>query len=204
MRGRILGGIALALFLSLLIIGCGSEDPVNVVQPDNLENNNLLGAPLAKGSAWHDLSDTQRNQKILEEAESWAGQKGGQCKEWVRAVVKNASGGIVNIPSTYTGAGTYYLAKWTPEYPSSDAAVVRRSTSNICNYWSSFSAGQIVQMRHDYKGATPHTMIIILPTPWGFWVGDSNWYLNEKVYGHWISSSWFSSHLDAWTVYQIK
>jgi hypothetical protein len=51
-------------------------------------------------AGWHDFTQSQRNQAIVNEAESWTtGEYGNTCKEWIRTVVKNASNYAVNIPS---------------------------------------------------------------------------------------------------------
>ena len=160
--------------------------------------------PVQATSYWHNLVDSERNQLILDEAQSQVGCYGGQCKAWVQNVVWDASWDTVWLPLNYYNPGdTYHLARWSPE--NSDVSVVLRSTSLISNYAGWFKPGQIIQMRH-HAGAsnTPHTMIIKLAMPWGFMVIDSNWDGTGYVSEHWISASWLDSYVDAWTVYQIK
>lgn len=163
-----------------------------------------MTAMSVQASYWHDLTDNERNQLILSEAQSWVDKYSGQsCKVWVQNLVWTASWETVWLPLNYYNPdNTYHLARWEPE--NSDVSVVLCSTLLISDYWWMFKPGQIIQMRHSAGGTTPHTMIIKSATYYGFIVIDSNWASDGYVREHWISGSWFASYVEAWTVYQIK
>jgi hypothetical protein len=208
MKVRFAGGMAILLFLAIVwIIGCGDQ----IDRPTNSEEFSLSPVSAAPAGYWHILTDGERNQLIIDKARTQIGcvYKGnGQCKGWVQTTVWNVSWNTVWLPANYTccPSDPYYLAKWDPETPT-DVKAVLRGTSNICCYWACFKPGQIVQMRHDYQGGTPHTMILETLSSSGFTVIDCNWDPKSspnKVSEHWISSSWFRDHCKAWTVYQVK
>ena len=163
-------------------------------------------------SYWSSLTDEDRNQLILNEAQGQIGNIGGQCKEWVQDTVWYASWYTRWLPQNYYNPSSeWHLAKW---YDSSGVEVVCKATEeygsyplrspDICDYWWMIKPGQIIQMRHNDGGITPHTVIVKSATPWGFSVIDSNWNGDLKVRQHWISVSWFEDHTEAWTVYQVK
>ena len=107
----------------------------------------LLKPKPVEAAGWHSSSQAYRNSLIL----NWAWNDYGQtfapnCKEWVRRVVKNASGGIVNIPSTNSDNCTW---AWSQD-------VWGYNMSRAIQY---AQPGEIVQMRLRYDPWL-HTAIV--------------------------------------------
>ena len=72
----------------------------------------------AVAGGWHTWPQYVRNQAIIDETHEYNNTYVGlNCKLWVRKVVKDASGGLVTIPSTSSN-----LYTWNP-----DSNVVGRS-----------------------------------------------------------------------------
>lgn len=114
----------------------------------------------AKATAgWHDWTQQQRNQAIVNRAyddnNAWVGES---CKEWVRTVVYDASSGAVTIPSTHPDLYYWY----------SHAYVVGRS--GLIQY---AQPGEIVQMK--LTSGYPHTAIVVSVSAYGVTFIESNW-----------------------------
>lgn len=112
-------------------------------------------------AGWHELSQSSRNQAIINTACRDLNKKVGlSCKEWVQKVVKNASGGAVAVPQTVDPPGYYWYC--------SRYAVGK--TGRIENA----KPGEIVQM--DLTNyVNPHTAIILSVSTKGVTFIECNW-----------------------------
>jgi hypothetical protein len=214
--------ILIAVALVFALVGCSNERD-EVIAPDselqstlavaedadfaeeNLSNLNIAAAPGA--SNWHNLSDSQRNQFILDEARKWITNPlswGGQCKWWLQNKVVNvASGGAVYLPQNFSSPGhTYHLAKWKN---SSDVQVVWQGAYYCpARFASNLKPGHIIQMRFQDGGL--HTALIESVNAYNMMWIDANWSPNndELVRRHYFGLGDWSRKVEAWTVYQIK
>jgi len=145
-------------------------------------------------AGWHDLTQTQRNQAIIDEAQSWTtGDDGGQCKEWVRTVVLNASGNLVNIPSNDGYCEWGY-----------DAYVKERNVDIM-----SVTAGDLVQMTlSSAYGSGPHTLVVLWRGLSGILVRESDWCnpaTCETVHeSRFVTYSTFDAMVTCYTIYYIE
>ncbi len=112
-------------------------------------------------AGWHDLTQAQRNQAIINEANSYSnGSYGGQCKVWVQNVVYDASGSSVWLPTNADNCSWNY----------SPYAVAR------CGLLDWVSAGEIIQMQlSSAYGSGPHTLIVTSNNGSQITVKESNW-----------------------------
>ncbi len=177
--------------------------------------------PEPGGGSWDDLSDDEKNEKILEEAEAWINKEGGQCKEWIQKVVNIVSGygGPSYLPLNYIKAGDpYNKARWLD---SPNVKVVwQRAYQTPAEFPHVNSVlfppeelikpGNIIQYRKqgDYNNAVDstglHTALIkFVDSQTMTWI-DSNWYGQGQVRRHDFSLSDWAAKIEAWTVYQIK
>lgn len=160
----------------------------------------LLFAITTNAQSWGEMSQAQKNIAILSYAMSIKnGTYGGQCKVWVRDVVKKVSG--KTIPSNAEDPKDY---QWL-----SSKDVIKRKIAHA----GLMSAGDIVQMKLLSNGI-PHTAIVI-----GVYQGapgyvsfiDSNWFgykgadYSERVYTHTMTIPEFNKKMGTqYTVYNIK
>lgn len=156
----------------------------------------VTAASAAVTTGWHNLSQTQRNRLILARANQDLGRNTGlQCKEWVRQVVKDASGNEVVIPSTrsnnYEWNGHRYVASYSRTCPPRGIA-----------------PGHIIQMvwTNQSNGVTnPHTAIILSSTSSGMTWIDCNWLRDERVRIHEVTYEQFERSTGyRFTVYKIR
>ena len=110
-------------------------------------------------AGWHDTTQTDRNQRIVTQAQHDLGLAGGECKVWAYDVVRVASyyaGGPavpVYLPATdNNGYGYAWVNDGTGNAVSSGALTP-----------SSMVPGMIIQMRIRYANGTygPHTAIVL-------------------------------------------
>jgi hypothetical protein len=137
-------------------------------------------------AGWHDWTQTERNQAIVDETANWDdGDYGGSCKVWAQTVVYNASGSWL-IPLNSSNAC----------YWQDGSYVVGRS-----GYIENAVPGEIIQM--DLGGNSPHTAIVIANGPYGVTFRESNWNLDNKVGTRYISHSSFYNQVSCFTIYYV-
>jgi hypothetical protein len=154
----------------------------------------IVTTAVAATTGWHGLSQSQRNSRILNRADDDLNQNVGMsCKEWVRRVVRNASGGEVGIPSNqndYTWNSHPYVYRCPQPYPIS---------------W--VQPGQIIQMRWTNANgtSTPHTAIVLSRTSTSMTWIDSNWQGDEVVRTHSMTYSHFNNRVgNNYNIYEIR
>ena len=150
-----------------------------------------VASPASAG--WHDLTQAQRNQAIVDEANSWSnGSDGGQCKEWVQShVVWDASEQAVWLPTN----DDYCSWNYHPY-------VVGMST--IIDW---VNPGEIIQMKlSSTYGGGPHTLIVTANDGEDeVTVKESNWCANdcEEVGSRTLTYQQFYDMVDCYSVYYI-
>jgi len=131
--------------------------------------------------SWTSLTQTQRNQAIINAGYTQLGTNGGSCKDWIRSVVQNASnaagGPQRNIPSTQASPNDYM---WN----SDPYAIGQSTTMKIA------ALGWIIQMRLKQSSNPslhiPHTAILYSRDSNGFTFLDSNWQNDNVVRLHYM------------------
>lgn len=116
-------------------------------------------------AGWHELTQSDRNQRIVAQAQYDLGKVGGACIIWVRDVVRVASNqaGGPGIPVLIPNATAW---NGVP-----DEGYQWLSDPNVTSYGSlplgSVVPGMIIQMRTSYKsgGYGPHTAIVLANSP---------------------------------------
>ncbi len=171
-----LASLLLAVCLLSLMAGCEKQEQsvtapaesVQVDQPDlsaPSEQAEKAGPTLADKAWWRGLSQTARNQAILERAWQDNGRNVGlNCKQWVTKVVLEASKAVVNLPRTLPDGNGWYFD--TSPYTVSMSANIRNSQPGwiVQTNWKTASGG-----------TTPHTLIVAGRGPTGVYVIESNW-----------------------------
>ena len=112
-------------------------------------------------NSWHRLTQADRNQRIINTAYQDIGRKLGECKPWIRDVVRHASQDHVIIPSTVSPPNDWY---WNSD-PYNHAIGFSARLEDI-------PVGNIIQMR--LKNGTPHTAIVAARTRDGVKFLESN------------------------------
>ncbi len=147
---------------------------------------------------WHGLSQSERDSRILSRARSYSSgtYTGMSCKEWVRRVVRDASGNVVTIPATSSN-----------DYQWESSADVYGYAATQCPP-RGIDSGRIIQMiwTNQSNGRTnPHTAIITSITSTGMnWI-DCNWNGDQRVQRHFVSFSDFNTRVrNNYTVYKIR
>jgi hypothetical protein len=136
---------------------------------------------------WHSWSQYIRNQAIIDQTYQYNNTYVGlNCKLWVRKVVKDASGGLVTIPSTSSN-----LYTWIP-----DNNVVGRS--GLLQY---AQPGEIVQML--LKSGIEHTAIVLAVAPTGVTFIESNWNGDEVVHTRFVTFTKFKEQVRSFSIYYI-
>jgi hypothetical protein len=137
-------------------------------------------------AGWHDWSQMERNQAIVDETANWDdGDDGGQCKIWVQEIVYDASGsGLIPLNSNDACEWQY------------GAYVIGRS-----GYIEYASPGEIIQM--DLGDNSPHTAIVIANSSYGVIFRESNWNLDEEVGTRYVSYSTFYNQVECFTIYYV-
>ena len=80
------------LLLIFFVVGCGGDSG-----NEKTANGDVGG--ISTNKDWNELSQTERNQRIIDEAlGDFRKNVGVSCKVWVQNVVRNASDGNVGIP----------------------------------------------------------------------------------------------------------
>lgn len=152
----------------------------------------ITGATKAM-AGWHDWTQQQRNQAIVDRAyednNDWVGVS---CKEWVRTVVYDASIGTITIPATHPDL--YY---WYPH-----TYVVGRSA--LIQY---AQPGEIVQMK--LNSGYPHTAIVVSVSAYGITFIESNWdntpenYSDAYVHTRYVTFTDFYNQVENYTIMYI-
>ena len=127
-------------------------------------------------TSWHDLSQTKRNERILDRAYEDEDKFGGWCKEWVQDIVFDASNGAVYPPPNHKKKDRW---KHDPKkYPGSKYCIGR------CGPITSARPGEIVQIRWKTSYVplpnNLHTFIVVSVNSSSITVIDSNG-KNKKI-----------------------
>ena len=153
---------------------------------------------------WHELSQSQRNQKILERAYKDLHQKTKECKAWVQDVVYSASNGDVYPPITDMN----HKDRWIddPEKTDSEYCIGR------CASIRSAKPGEIVQLRWK-ESYVPlpnnlHTFIVVSVNASTITVIDSNAENRQIVSERELPISDFDgsddAKVDSFSIYTIR
>lgn len=150
----------------------------------------LFGAVLPVEAQWHNWSQGQRNNAIVNRALSQNGNYTGlECKHWVQTVVANASSGAVWLPQNQPN-----LYQW---YSSTDVSAVPYSPAIY-----SAASGSIIQMKWN---GTPHTAIVYSTSGSGMWWIDCNWNGDRRVTMHFVSYNQFAAACgNSHSVYYVR
>ena len=201
------------LFFLLIfsMIGCGEDSP-SILKPetqptvfeDDPISDDMPAAPAALSTSWHALSQSQRNQKILDRAYKDLGKNlgdpAGQCKTWVQAVVYGASGGKVYPPKT----DMKHKDRWIddPENTDSEYCIGR------CGPITSARPGEIVQVRWKENYVDPplnlHTFIVVSVSASTITVIDSNRKNKTTVRDEPLNIDEFKANADSFSIYYIR
>lgn len=147
-----------------------------------------LGSATQAVSGWHSLSQTARNQAIVNETMNWyEGQWGDTCKKWVQLYV---------VPNTSSLSGLIPLNGSNACYWQPGSYVVGRS-----GYIGSAMPGEIIQM--DLGGNNPHTAVVIANGSTSVTFKESNWNLDNKVRTRTVSHSTFYTQVSCFTIYYV-
>lgn len=201
--------ILFVIFASLLmisVVGCGEESE-QILDPDSMDETSEKGSsPLVV--IWHALSQSEKNQRILQVALDDYGVKVRKsCKEWVRKVIKQASNEHVNIPSNTSNGDS-----WKPD----TAGHAIRYRYNRSPALLETSPGHIVQMQ--WKAGVGsrdseynmHTAIVLSVLPNGVFFIESNYDNTPKnvedavVNIRFVSEKEFQEQVQAFSVYYIQ
>lgn len=167
------------------------EQSPQASMPESTSINSQSAATLAATTAstgWTTIPQWFRNQLIFQTAFAYNNQYVGlECKPWVTAVVKRASGGLVNLPATSPDAYGY---EW---YPS-------RYVARVMTGIRGAFPGAIVQMNLSYR--KPHTLIVYRVNDTSVDVIESNWKLDRTVRTRNVPFSDFDK-MYAYRIYQV-
>jgi hypothetical protein len=156
----------------------------------------VSSAAFALSTSWHDLSQSERNQRILSDGhEDLNDDVGVSCKIWVRNIVREASGNLVTIPSTKSNGYQWY------SHPDVYAVPQPSPVEWV-------TPGCIIQMKwRNQNGTTyPHTAIVVSKNSSGMTWIDSNWNGDQVVRTHFVSYSQFYTAVQGYryTLYYIE
>lgn len=146
-------------------------------------------------TSWSSMTQAERNMAILYRADRDNGRYVGlNCKEWVRRVLLDASGGLVYLPQTLPNESGWYFA-------------YSRYLVGMCGGIRYVNQGWIVQMnwRRTDGVIIPHTLIIAGRSPSGIYVIESNWCMNNcmTVAYRWISFTDFEARAVRYSCYYV-
>lgn len=119
-------------------------------------------------NSWHRLTQTDRNQRIINTAYQDLGRRRGQCKTWIQEVVLRASQVHVPLPLNATSPNNWY---WESD-PYNHAIGMSMRLENV-------PVGNIIQMR--LQNGTPHTAIVAGRTRDGVTFLESNRHNNDET-----------------------
>ncbi len=149
-------------------------------------------------AGWHDLSQAQRNQAIIDRAYQDDGDLVGvSCKEWVRTVVTEASNYSIIIPSNDD-----YPCSWRTDQTYSQYCIGR------CGYIQWANPGEIIQMV--FNNGTPHTAIVVEKTATTITFIESNWdntpndYSDVYVKPREVTFTEFNNSIQCFSIYFIQ
>ena len=209
-----------SFLLIFCVIGCG-EDSASILQPETQPavspvafedvpiSNDVPAAPRmcpvipmcvmppqSVDLGWHEISQVQRNRKIIDRAFEDLGKRGGQCKAWVYHVVLSASGDKVRLPRNNMAVKDSWF--------DSEFAEGRKASITTAK------PGEIVQIRWKEHIAPPwnlHTLIVVSVDPHEITFIDSNWKGDEMVGERTKKISIFegdNAWAESFTIYTIK
>lgn len=172
---------------------------------------------------WGTLSQSDRNARIVSQAQSEVGQLAGQCKTFATEVVRIASNQANGLYGTYSDSYTRWLpltADWVSyqDYSSyywsnsdSNYQYVVATSGNGTSPLFGAVPGSIIQMRIKLAsgGYTPHTTIVEVnnTSTQVLTLIESNYNGDGYVKRRWINYPDFVNALEAnyeYTIYQIK
>jgi len=147
-------------------------------------------------TSWHGLSQGERNIRIMVCAMGDLGDNVNlECKEWVRDVVRRASGGKVIIPSTKPNQYQWYSHPHVQSY------------SRGCPP-PGVAPGRVIQMvwhNQSNSNVSPHTAIVTNVTNTGMTWVESNWSGDRTVRIRNVSYLEFQRCVgNEYTLYRIK
>ena len=161
-------------------------------------------SPKAVGSGsndWHDMSQSERNDAILDRADDdLSDEVGESCKEWVRTVIEDASNGHVIIP---------------PNNNSGDSWELDEHVFGFCTSILNAKPGEIVQMRWKDNPDVPedfniHTAIVYSVSGSGVRFIESNYDTTpgpegpEYVTKRYVSEDDFNKQVKSFTICRIR
>lgn len=207
MRKKVILVILLLAAVLFMINGCAKNNPVRSKQTDmpkmnlatDLGNQTIIKddnqAMPTEAVSWSSMSQAERNMAILYRADRDNGKFVNlNCKEWVRRVVLDASGGLVYLPQTLPNESGWYFAS-------------SRFLVGMCGGIRSVNQGWIVQMnwRRTDGVIIPHTLIIAGRSPSGINVIECNWCMNNcmTVAYRWISFTDFEARAVLYSCYYV-
>lgn len=163
-----------------------------------------LWSSLVAASGWHYvLSQSERNARIVAQAQRDIGSYGGSCKKWATNSMLKASGGEMTLPRTAQNGEAYYWDSSDQYY-----AYVSGTVGYNVGY---IKPGQVIQMRTRLRsgGYTPHTAIVIdnFLGPGVLVFAESNYDRANYVTRRQVGYSQFLGQLEtrtSYTVYTIR
>lgn len=114
-------------------------------------------------NSWHSMTQTQKNNALINRAYQDVNTTGGQCKVWIQNMVYATSGSHVWLPVNNPSPNDWY---WV--YDPNGHAI---GMSTMLEW---ITPGYIIQMRLD--GGIPHTAIVVSKDSAGLTLVDSNWF----------------------------
>lgn len=144
------------------------------------------------------------NAEIIKTARKYKGQKGGQCKAWAQAVIKEATGILVPrndfTPGNPTDCSLKYQWHKAEDYKNISACTLGMLTAvKPGDIWQVLWKKEVVNTTYHI-----HTLIYLGKTEDnGIQCIDSNWKGDEIVREHTISAKWWDRAFDRGTVYRI-
>lgn len=155
------------LIMSSFLVGCNKNDDISSIDSNLTKITNSIVSDSAKStmfkspeSDWNSLTQTQKDDKIINRAYADLGGYGGQCKVWVKNVVYSASGTWVSVPATQPSPNDYL---W---YPIRNIVKRNLTIRNV-------DRGDMIQMKFLGSGG-PHTAIIVSRNSTGIvWINSN-------------------------------
>lgn len=192
------------LLLLLSVVGCGAgEDDTSAGEDDTGETGS---SPIV---SWHALEQSERNQKILQEAlDDYGDLVGRSCKKWVYDVVYSASNGDVTIPLNNESGDAWQINPFA-------GGDVILSHQNRSPALLNTIPGAIVQMQwkaglfSDDSKYNIHTAIVLAVLPDGVIFIESNYDNTPKdesdavVSIRFVSEEEFIEKVQSFSVYYI-
>jgi hypothetical protein len=141
----------------------------------------------AMAQSWNSLTQTQRNDEIVNAGTPDIGKYGGECKTWVQNLVYATSKYQVWLPSTEPNN---YMWQY-----SNNVVGVNMPIQYV-------QVGWILQLKLKSTGG-PHTAIVFAVQSGGVWLLDSNWDLDGIVRLHYMTFATFNNTFSAFSAYFV-